>query len=222
MIDTQELTEKELESNYNEFIDLIKKSFKGDRLDKLLHMYSEEELGLSLITAPASGKEYFHCAWAGGYLIHVMNVIRTSSGVEKLYKAIGGTIDYTESERIFSAMHHDLGKLGDSTDPAGSYYVAQDSDWNRKRGEMFKFNPNLQHMDVTHRSLYLLQYYDIKVTRSEWIGIYTSDGLYNEANEAYLKSYNPDHKLKCRLPYIIHTADFLSCQMEYDKWKAGK
>jgi len=48
-------TEEQLEANYNKFIEAIKKVFSGERLEKLLHMYSPEELGTELAIAPASG-----------------------------------------------------------------------------------------------------------------------------------------------------------------------
>ena len=35
--------EVQLEENYNKFIEALKKSFDGERLEKLLHMYSMEE-----------------------------------------------------------------------------------------------------------------------------------------------------------------------------------
>ena len=47
--------EKQLEENYNKFIEALKKSFEGDRLEKLLHMYSMDELGPNIMLSPASG-----------------------------------------------------------------------------------------------------------------------------------------------------------------------
>ena len=44
--------EKQLEENYNKFIEVIKKSFDGERLEKLLHMYSMDELGPNLLVSP--------------------------------------------------------------------------------------------------------------------------------------------------------------------------
>lgn len=41
-------TEQQLKENYEKFIQLIKRYFTGERLDKLLHMYSESELGINL------------------------------------------------------------------------------------------------------------------------------------------------------------------------------
>ena len=60
-------TEKQLKENYDKFITFVKKAFASqpERLEKLLHMYSEEELGMELAVAPASGKLYFHSAYIG-------------------------------------------------------------------------------------------------------------------------------------------------------------
>ena len=53
-------TPEQLESNYNKFIEAVKKVFSGERLEKLLHMYSDKELGQELALAPASGRLAFH------------------------------------------------------------------------------------------------------------------------------------------------------------------
>ena len=42
--------EKQLEENYNKFIEALKKSFDGERLEKLLHMYSMDAFNLALPT----------------------------------------------------------------------------------------------------------------------------------------------------------------------------
>ena len=67
-------TEKELKDNYEKFIAVIKKYFTGDRLEKLLFMYSEEELGPNLAIAPASGNAGYHNCYTGGYIDHIFNV----------------------------------------------------------------------------------------------------------------------------------------------------
>jgi hypothetical protein len=61
-------TPEELEQNYQSFLNLIKKVFSGDRLEKLPHMYSEDELGMNLMVSPASGNKYYHNAYDGGYI----------------------------------------------------------------------------------------------------------------------------------------------------------
>jgi hypothetical protein len=212
-----ELTEQQIQENYEYFIGLIQKNFIGERREKLLKLYAEENFGLRLATTPASGKVHFHYAHIGGYIQHVVNVERASRGVAKLYAMLNGTLDFTDEERTFAALHHDLGKLGDET---GEYYVPQTEQWFiDKRGEVFKHNPKVQFWNVTDRAHYILQRANIPMTWKEFLAIKLSDGLYDESNGFYLKTFNPDQELKTNLPYIIHAADFLSCHAEHDQWR---
>ena len=219
IIEKPELTEDDIQHNYNEFIKLVEKSFSGDRKEKLLKMYSNDGLGVELATAPASMMEHWHLATSGGYLIHIIHVIKNAFNIKKLWKDAGANIDFTDEELIFSAMHHDLGKLGDET---GTYYKPQDQAWLQKKGELYKMNPNIQYMEVTDRAIYNLQRYGIKFNYKEYLSIKTSDGLYNESNEKYLKVFRPELRLKTNLPHVIHLADFTSCRSEYDQWAFPK
>ena len=108
----KQYTDKQLEENYNKFISAVKSLFTGERLEKLLHMYSMEELGPNLMLQPASGNIGYHNAYDGGYIDHIMNVVNNSIRMMKLYEDVGGKIDFTRDELLFAAFHHDLGKLG--------------------------------------------------------------------------------------------------------------
>lgn len=214
-------TEKQLKENYDKFITFVKKAFASqpERLEKLLHMYSEEELGMELAVAPASGKLYFHSAYIGGYIDHVMNVCKNAIGQMTQFKNNGGTIDFEVEELLFAALHHDLGKLGDGVHP---YYIPQESEWHRKnQGSIFTQNGELHYMDVTHRAIWLLQKYDIPFTQKEMLGIMLADGLYNEASKKYFISYTEEFSLKTELPYLIHWADHMSCRIENSEYKNG-
>jgi hypothetical protein len=214
-------TEKQLKENYDKFITFVKKAFASqpERLEKLLHMYSEEELGMELTVAPASGKLYFHSAYIGGYIDHVMNVCKNAIGQMTQFKNNGGTIDFEVEELLFAALHHDLGKLGDGVHP---YYIPQESEWHRKnQGSIFTQNGELHYMDVTHRAIWLLQKYDIPFTQKEMLGIMLADGLYNEASKKYFISYTEEFSLKTELPYLIHWADHMSCRIESSEYKNG-
>jgi len=214
-----EYTETELQQKYDDFIKYIKDHFTGDRLKKLLKLYHEDEFGTRLTLAPASGKEHFHLAHCGGYISHIMNVCKAAGGVKKLWLGMGGTIDFTDEEMIFSCLHHDLGKLGDVK--GHEYYLPNESEWHRKnKGMIFEINGKLQYMDVAERALYILQAYEIKISEREWLSIRLADGCYSEANKQYLISYNKSHQLHSNLPYIVHEADFISCRTEYDQWNA--
>ena len=127
--------EKQLEENYNKFIEALKEIVSKEiRLEKLLHMYSMDELGPNLMLSPASGNVNYHNAYEGGYIDHVMNVARNSLRMLKLYKEAGGMVDFTQEELLFSAFHHDLGKLGERGNMA---YKIQESEWHRKIEVMF-------------------------------------------------------------------------------------
>lgn len=204
-------TEQELKENYERFIGIIKKYFTGERLEKLLHMYSEEELGINLTLAPASGNLNYHNAYIGGYIDHVLNVCKNSLRMKKLYEEAGGTIDFTDEELLFAALHHDLGKLG----VAGKlHYVPTDTDWERKKGNVFKRNEEISFMSITDRTFFSLSHYEIPYTENEYFGIKLTDGLYDEDNEKYYKVYDTSKYLRSKIQYILHWADHMSTIIE--------
>lgn len=218
-------TAEELQENYNKFLSLVKKVFSNnpERLEKLLHMYSDGQLGEELLLAPASGKLHYHSAYTGGYIDHVMNVCKNAFNIKKLFADGGGRINFTDEELFFAALHHDLGKLGDGTNP---HYIPEESEWHRKnQNSVFKINPDLYYMDVTDRALWLLNQYGIKYSQNEMLAIKMADGLYNEATKKYFINYSPGGELKTELPYIIHWADHMSCRIEsgeYKTWEETK
>jgi hypothetical protein len=215
----KQLSETQLQENWDKLIQVIKDTFEdgSERREKLLKMY--HDLEDRMIVAPASGKEEYHYCYAGGYVNHVLHVCETALKIQETYEAVGGHKDWTDEELIFSAMHHDLGKVGDLI---GEYYVPQDNDWRRKTlGEVFTHNTDIQNMRVTDRALFLLQHFGVVVNLKETLAIKLSDGLYDEANPYYLKVFDAKRSLKNHLPYIIHWADHMATQAEFDEWKRG-
>ena len=200
--------ESVITENYNKFMEYINADSRAESLVEMYKNFHDE-----LITAPASGKIHFHNCYPGGYLDHVLRVTETALRVAALYKETGGTVDFTKEELIFAALHHDFGKLGTEDQP---YYIDQDSDWHRKKGQYYVANENIQYFRVPERGLVTLQRYGISVTEKEWLAIKLSDGMYDESNKAYYMSYSPN-AMKTNLPYIIHWADHLSCRVENDK-----
>ena len=215
----RQYTEEDLAKNYERFIQFITKIFSEneDRLNKLLHMYSPEELGEELMFAPASGKAHFHNAYVGGYLDHVMNVCKNAFNIKKLFESGGGNINFTDEELFFSALHHDLGKLGDGNLP---YYIEEKSDWHRKnQNSLFKQNPELYWMTVPDRAFWLLNQYGIKYSQNEMLGIKLADGLFDESNKKYFMNYSDGGFLKTDIAYILHWADHFSCRIELAEYE---
>lgn len=202
------LNEVEIQENYVKFMELINADSRATQLNV---MYAD--FGNELLVAPASTKTHYHSAFPGGYLSHVLRVVDLAMAVGGQYKKHGGTIDFTREELVFCALHHDLGKLGHPQD--GPYYLDQDSDWHRKRGEMYKHNENLQYMKAPERGLMMLQKYGIILTEKEWLGIRLSDGMYDDGAKGYLVNYSP-YPMKTNISRIIHWADHMASQIEND------
>lgn len=204
-------TEENIQANYNKLMEYLQADPRWEQLKPLYDVLQDE-----LLIAPASGKVHFHNAFPGGYLDHILRVTDTALKIAGLYKGMEGDINFTRQELIFAAIHHDLGKLGNPDE--GPYYVEQDSDWHRKRGELYRQNENIQYMKAPERGLFLLQKYGVQVTQNEWLAIKLSDGIYDEGNKSYLINFAP-YAMKTNLPYIIHWADHISSRVENDKTK---
>jgi len=212
----KELTETQIESNWNQLLKLIETSFSGERKDKLLRLYKDNADAIAM--APASGKLDYHNCYVGGYVEHVIHVLKCALKTAELWKSFDATIDWTTEELIFSALNHDLGKIGDTN--GNEYYLPNDSQWHIKnRGELFKHNDKLQFMDVPDRSLWILQKYDINVSENEWLAIKLHDGMYSDANKYYFAPFSEGRKLKTNLPYVLHHADMMASRIEYEKYK---
>lgn len=206
------LSSEEIIANYDLHIKIIDKYITGERNKKVKDMI--EAIGEKYVTAPASGRTWYHGAYPGGYLVHVNTVVRYALQQLALYKKMGGRVDFTEEELVFSALFHDLGKIGDGDKPN---YLPQDNDWRKNNmQEIYKNNPDLDFMLIPDRSLFILQKYGIPVNQKEWLAIKLHDGLFEESNKAYYISFNPDSKLKSNIVPILHTADYLASKVEFD------
>ena len=210
------LTAEKIQSNYEKHLKIVD-TYIGDRKDSIKEMISHIED--TYVMAPASGKTWYHNAFAGGYVDHVNRVVEYAVKQSRLYKEMGGTIDYTDEELVFAALFHDLGKIGDGDSPN---YIPQTDKWRQdKLSEMYTFNPDLQFMLIPDRSLFILQKFGIKVNQNEYLAIRCHDGVFDKANEAYFFSNVESSRQKTSIISVLHSADFLASKVEYDMWKAN-
>lgn len=208
------LSAEKIQKNYEKHLKIVD-TYIGDRKDVIKSMISHmEEI---YVMAPASGKSWYHSAFAGGYVDHVNRVVEYAVKQMRLYKEMGGNIDFTEEELVFAALFHDLGKLGDGDQPN---YIPQTDKWRQdKLSEMYTFNPDLDFMLIPDRSLFILQKFGIKVSQKEFLAIRLHDGVFDKANEAYFFSNVESSRQKTSIVSVLHTADFLASKIEYDIWK---
>ena len=207
----KKLDEEQLQNNVIKLLEFIDKYISNPRKEKLLAFYNT--IDLNLATSPASSKVSHHNCFIGGYVDHVIRVVEAALVMDKVWDRFGQKKNYTIEELVFSAINHDLGKLGESNDQP--FYITNDSQWHiDKQGAHYKINPNLTHMRIADRSLYYLQRYGVFVTENEWLAIKLHDSLYEEGNKAYLMTYSEDTQIKSNLVHILHQADFMASKIE--------
>ena len=213
------LTPEQIQENWDKLIDIVETTFEGERKDKLLKMY--DYFKDRAMFAPASGVVYYHNAWPGGYVDHILNITEYSKKIYQLWKTAGAhTDEYTEESGVFCALHHDLGKLGDLTE---DYYVPNESEWHRiNQGKMYEYNDKLHYMTVTDRAVWLLNHFGIEMTQIEYLALRLTDGMYEDANKGYLMGFGEGKNLKSNLPLILHQADMMATRLEKERYMFSK
>ena len=207
------LTAEQIQANWIEFNSNIEQHITGDRKQQLLDFYKKYEDRIILM--PAAHKKEYHSAFPGGYVDHVNRVVKASLSMSNVWEEFGCDMStFTQEELVFSAINHDLGKMGDSNYDA---YIPQTDNWRREKlGEEYMFNKKLAFAAVPDRGLFLLQEHGIKYSFNEMIAIQTHDGLYDSANEKYLKGFMPEQKPRTSLPFILHQADMMAARIEFE------
>jgi hypothetical protein len=208
-----ELTAEKIQQNWDKFISYIDTYISSPRKEKLKAFYEKYAERIALM--PASHKKEYHNAFPGGYVDHINRVIEGALKINKVWNEFGvDSSTYTIEELVFSAMNHDLGKIGNDENES---YIPQTDNWRKEKlGEDYMFNKNIPFASVPDRGLFLLHDNDIKYTFNEMIAIQTHDGLYDEGNKKYLFSFMPEQKPRTSLPFIIHQADLMSARIEWE------
>lgn len=208
-----QLTPEQISQNWAKLIDYIRNHISQPRQAKLLIFYKNYEERLCLM--PASHKTAYHNCMPGGYIEHVNRVIQSALDIEKVWRLAGTANTFTTEELVFSALNHDLGKMGTKDEPM---YLPNTSQWHiDNKGELYEVNHKLSFMSVPDRSLYLLTQHGIEYSENEYLAIKLHDGMYDEANKPYLMSYLPETKPRTSLVHIIHQADMLASRVEFER-----
>jgi hypothetical protein len=208
------LTAEQIKTNWDGLMSRIDTYIAEPRRTQLKEFYGNYQE--RIIMMPASYKKEYHNAFPGGYVDHVIRVIDGAIKINDVWKEMGvdqGT--YTTEELVFSALNHDLGKIGDEKHES---YIPQTDQWRKdKLGEDYMFNEALAFASVPDRSLFLLQQNSIPYTFNEMVAIQIHDGIYDEGNKKYLATFNPGQKPRTSLPYILHQADLMASRIEFER-----
>ncbi len=208
------LTPEQIQDNWEIFLNNIEGYISSPRKEKLLDFYKKYEERIMLM--PAAHKKEYHNAFPGGYVEHVNRVVAASLKIYDVWCEFEmDRSTFTIEELIFSAINHDLGKMGDEENES---YIPQTDKWRRdKLGEDYMFNKKVQFASVPDRGLFLLQSHGIQYSFNEMLTIQTHDGLYDEANKKYLFAFMPEQKPRTSLPFIVHQADLMAARVEFER-----
>jgi hypothetical protein len=208
------LTAEQIQNNWNVFLGIIEEHISSPRKEKLLEFYNQYAERIMLM--PAAHKKEYHNAFPGGYVEHVIRVVRCALKQHQLWADENADVSgYTIEELVFSALNHDLGKMGDNQHES---YIPQTDQWRKdKLGEDYMFNTKLPFASVPDRGLFMLQSHGIQYTFNEMLAIQTHDGLYDEANKKYLMTYLPEQKPRTCLPFVLHFGDMMAARIEFER-----
>jgi hypothetical protein len=209
------LSAEQIQENWDIFISNIEKYIIDyNKQSALLDFYNQYKERIILM--PASGKKEYHNAFPGGYIDHINRVVKCAGELYYVWKRMGmDTSTFTTDELYFSAINHDIGKMGDKDNEA---YIPQTDQWRKEKlGEDYKFNSILEYMSVPDRGIFLLTQHGINITKNEYLAIKLHDGLYDESNKSYLINWLPETKPRTSLIYIIHQADLMASRIEFER-----
>jgi hypothetical protein len=209
-----QLNAEQIKGNWDILMSRIDAYIPEPRRTQVKEFYSKYQE--RIIMMPAAYKKEYHNAFPGGYVDHIIRVIDCALKLHNIWEEMGVDIStYTKEELVFSALNHDLGKMGDDQHEA---YIPQTDQWRKdKLGEDYMFNTKLAFASVPDRSLFLLMSHGIQYSFNEMVAIQTHDGLYDEGNKKYLMTYMPEQKPRTALPLILHQADMMAARIEFEK-----
>jgi hypothetical protein len=211
------LEAEKIKLNWDIYRDRVNSLFDS-RSEQLNRMYDEFEDRMMMM--PASSIAHYHNAFAGGYVDHVLRVMDCAEKLYESWQDMGADMSgYTGQEMLFAAMHHDLGKVGFPGE-GNEVYQVETSDWHRKNmGRMYKHNENIPFTMVPDLSIFLLHKYNVPMSWTEYQAIKIHDGMYDDANKPYFVARSAQAKLKTNLPVLLHHADHMAAQIEFERWR---
>jgi len=205
---------EQIQNNFDKLNDIVQKNFDKEQSNniRLLFQHFEDRI----IEAPASGRPNYHNCFPGGWLDHTLRVIESSLKMKEHFISLGVDVTADDGDIILAAMFHDLGKLGDLSEP---YYRVQTDDWRRKKlNEFYTHNNDMENLSVTDRALWLLQHFNIKVSTEVWKAIKMSDGMFDAGNEGYYRTSSDSRNI---LHYIVHFGDWSATVAEKQHYIQG-
>ena len=196
------LTEEQIETNYKNFIDLVKTNVTRQGVDALLDWLDHSDVK----SAPASTK--FHLSTKGGLVLHSLNVYHRL----KELLALEQDTTYTEESVVLVALFHDISKI--------NFYEIQERNTTDSNGNWIKV-PFYQvkenkfiYGSHPQNSAYMLSKF-IDISFEESLAILQHEGSFEAYGNPALTATTTEAFKKSRLALLLHQADlYATCAME--------
>ena len=178
-------TEK-LFDNFEKYTSLLKKYFPDEGINSFL-----DDFGVRVTTSPR-GLTKEDGGSPGSLIEFLLKTALIANDHYKVYSSkCSDPVDRKSLMRV--CLVHEIGRAGSKDH---DLYIPQESQWHREKlGQMFKYNEDCPKMSVSHRTLSLLQAYQISLNDDEWLAILTSQGMHYPENAFYGNSLSDLSKI---------------------------
>ena len=96
------INQEQMDNNWKELMSIIDEHFEGEQKENILKLHSDFEDEYK--TAPASGRPNYHNCFKGGYLDHILHVIKNSLMIKRQYESNGVNVIHSDSDVVLAAM----------------------------------------------------------------------------------------------------------------------
>lgn len=161
---------------------------RKDSFDSFVEMLENKT---SWLTSPASTR--FHLNIESGLLQHSVGVAGNLLRFREFLAP-----EMSEESCVIVGLFHDIGKIGF---PGKPLYLPNTNQWEiRNRNINYKYNPEVKHMGLAARSLYLISQHML-LSDAEAQAILYHDGQYIDENKSVAHKEEP-------LTLLVHWADY--------------
>ena len=178
--------ERDIENLWERYEGLLRR-LSDHNINKLL---SDNDQRIVETTYHTSNKEKY-CG-PGGLLEFSLDLANAARNLNNALE-----LNCSTKSIILVSLLGEISKIGDLQN---DLYIVQESEWHREKlGQLYTWNEDCPKMSLSHRTLFILQHYGIRLEQEEWLAIQLMSGMHLEENKFYL-GHNKG------LPFLIQTA----------------
>jgi len=151
-----------IQKNWGTFKTILNR-LGDEQIDNML-----ENLGQRLCLSPANPNNKQYGCYPGGIVVTSTKLAKAMQALNEFH---GNPVDIKSVYKV--GLLHDIGRIGTLSD---DWLLPQDSDWHREKlGNEFKVNMDLPMMSHLHRTMLLLNQFQVALTEEEFTALVSLD-----------------------------------------------